>query len=54
VWKVNKDNTVSKQAVKIGELTSDGVIVLEGLEEGERIVTEGFQKIFEGSKVIVK
>lgn len=53
VWKVNKDNTVLKQSVKIGELTSDGVVVLEGLGEGDRIVTEGFQKIFEGSKVIV-
>lgn len=53
VWKVSKDNTVSKQTVKIGELTSDGVVVLEGIGEGDRIVTEGFQKIFEGSKVIV-
>lgn len=54
VWKVSKDNAVSKQSVKIGELTSDGVVVLEGLEEGDRVVTEGFQKIFEGSKVTIK
>ncbi|GAB7022610.1 efflux RND transporter periplasmic adaptor subunit [Salidesulfovibrio brasiliensis] len=52
VWVVNpKDDTVSKQRVAIGELTDRGIEVLEGLKEGDVVVTRGVHSLHEGLKV---
>jgi len=43
--------TVKRQAVTIGELTSSGFEVTEGLAEGDFIATAGLQMLLEGMKV---
>ena len=53
VWKLDADSkTVSKQAVKIGTILSDGrVSVVSGLQEKERIATSGLRFLSNGTKV---
>jgi len=51
VWVIN-NRKVSLRKITIGSFTKDGVMVISGLKSGERIVTEGFQKISEGSLVV--
>lgn len=51
VWVVGADNKASQRPVKIGEPVTGGVILLEGLKPGERIVVEGLQKVREGTAV---
>lgn len=53
VWLVS-DHTVFKQAVETGSMTEDGIIVTKGLQGGEQVISEGFQKVINGSKVQVK
>jgi RND family efflux transporter MFP subunit len=48
---VGTDNKVSQRPVKIGERYEDYFIVLEGLQAGERVVTEGVQKVRPGMVV---
>jgi RND family efflux transporter MFP subunit len=53
VWTVTNDNTAHRVGVTIGEATGNRVQVLLGLTEGQRIVTEGYQKLSEGTKVVL-
>jgi RND family efflux transporter MFP subunit len=43
--------TVHRRTVKVGELVSDGLQILEGLEDGELIVTAGVNRIENGQRV---
>ncbi|MFC2115775.1 efflux RND transporter periplasmic adaptor subunit [Bacteroidota bacterium] len=43
--------TVHKRIVTVGEITSAGFEILEGLEDGEMVVTAGISKLSEGLKV---
>ncbi|MCK9159750.1 MAG: efflux RND transporter periplasmic adaptor subunit [Bacteroidaceae bacterium] len=54
VWVINHNGRVHLRQITVGSYSQDGVVVLNGLQSGERIVTEGFQKISEGSVVIEK
>lgn len=40
-----------RRNVKIGELTDDGLEILEGLQEGDLVVTAGVTRIVDGQKV---
>ena len=51
VWVVDKDNKASQRPVKVGDTVEGGVMILEGLEAGERLITEGLQKVREGTPV---
>jgi membrane fusion protein (multidrug efflux system) len=51
VMVVGSDNKVSQRTVKVGDRYEDSYIVLEGLKAGERVVTEGLQKIRPGMLV---
>ncbi|MGH7914965.1 MAG: efflux RND transporter periplasmic adaptor subunit [Candidatus Binataceae bacterium] len=48
---VAADNRVSLRAVKIGKQAGDLRIIKEGLKPGERIITQGLQKVTDGMKV---
>ncbi len=50
VWVVN-DGTVAKRYVTVDGYGTDGVIVSEGLEGGDKIVVEGRRKVSTGMKV---
>lgn len=51
VWVVNSDNKVSKKSVVAGLQDSEKVVVSAGLEAGERVVTDGLDRLTEGAKV---
>jgi RND family efflux transporter MFP subunit len=52
VWTVGKDSTAHRTIVTIGQPQGNYVSVIDGLNTGDRIVTEGYQKLSEGTKVI--
>ena len=50
VWTV-KDGKAHKQEISCGEYQADGVAVLSGLSPNDSIITEGQQKVCEGTEV---
>jgi RND family efflux transporter MFP subunit len=52
VWTVGKDSTAHRATVTIGQTQGNYVSVIDGLSMGDRIATEGYQKLSEGSKVV--
>ncbi|HUI61554.1 MAG TPA: efflux RND transporter periplasmic adaptor subunit, partial [Steroidobacteraceae bacterium] len=51
VWVIGADNKAAQRPVKVGEQADQGLLILEGLKAGERIVVEGLQKLREGALV---
>ena len=51
VYVINEDRTVSMRNVKRGESTVESVVITEGLKEGERVVTEGGDRLKDGTTV---
>ncbi|GHT22987.1 hemolysin secretion protein D [Bacteroidia bacterium] len=45
-------NTARQQFVQTGDLTANGVVINEGLQEGDRLITDGYHKVSEGMKII--
>ncbi|MBD2783637.1 MdtA/MuxA family multidrug efflux RND transporter periplasmic adaptor subunit [Xenorhabdus sp. DI] len=55
VWKVDKEDKVSKHKVIAGLQNNQSVVINSGLSAGERVVTDGIDGLTEGAKVeIVK
>ncbi|OKP05681.1 MdtA/MuxA family multidrug efflux RND transporter periplasmic adaptor subunit [Xenorhabdus eapokensis] len=55
VWKVDKENKVSKHQVIAGLQDNQLVVINSGLSAGEQVVTDGIDNLTEGAKVeIVK
>ena len=53
VWVLNSDNKVSKHLVKTGIQDSQTVVISAGLSAGDRVVTDGIDRLTEGAKVEV-
>ncbi len=51
VWLVEDDH-VTRHNVEVGRMIDNGIIIREGLTTGDRVVSDGIQKIGEGSKVV--
>ena len=51
VMVVDQDNKVAVRSVKLGDKVDKDVVVLEGLNAGERVIVEGMQKVRPGSQV---
>ena len=51
VYVINEDRTVSTRQVKRGQGTVESIVVTEGLREGERVVTEGGDRLTDGASV---
>jgi membrane fusion protein (multidrug efflux system) len=51
VWVIGSDDKAAQRPVKLGDPVSGGVLIVEGLKAGERIVVEGLQKVREGAPV---
>lgn len=51
VWVVQENNTAKMRIIKAKKIFNDSWIVEEGLEEGDVVIYEGFQKINDGAKV---
>ena len=52
VWTIDKDSIAHRTKVSVGDTRGNYISVTEGLNLGQRIVTEGYQKLSEGTKVI--
>ncbi|MCX8956475.1 MdtA/MuxA family multidrug efflux RND transporter periplasmic adaptor subunit [Erwinia psidii] len=53
VWVVNAENNVSKKAVTTALEEDQKVVIAAGLDAGERVVTDGIDRLTEGVKVEV-
>ena len=51
VWVVQEDSTAVRRLIQIGQYVPNGVLVTDGLQTGDRVVTDGFQKLYKGAKV---
>jgi len=51
VYVVNSNDVVEVKEVKLGPQTGNDVVIEEGLEEGERVIVEGLQKVRPGMGV---
>ncbi len=54
VWAVNRQNKVEKKYITPGDFSGKGIIVLEGLESGDRVIVEGMSKVSTGMSVEVE
>jgi RND family efflux transporter MFP subunit len=52
VWTVAADSMAHRSKISIGKTHNNQVAVGEGLDIGQRVVTEGYQKLSEGTKVV--
>ncbi len=53
VYVINADGTVSVRAVKLGPQDGDKVQVVSGLSAGDRVVTDGADRLRNGAKVTI-
>ena len=51
VWTVGSDRTAHRTPVTIGATEGNRVVITSGIAAGERIVTDGYQKLSEGAAV---
>lgn len=51
---VKEDNTIEQRALKLGQRQDDDVIISEGIQANEKVVTEGQLNLFKGAKVSIK
>lgn len=47
------EGLVRRKAVRLGELTDEGMQVLEGIEQGDRVITAGITVIRDGQRVLL-
>lgn len=48
LWVTDSQNRAVKAYVKTGDYSGDGIIIEEGLEEGQRVICEGMSKVSSG------
>lgn len=53
VFVLNQDRTVAQRPVKAGQATVDRVQIVSGLQLGERVVTEGADRLKDGARVVL-
>lgn len=53
MWVLNNENKVSKHTVTPGIQDSQKVVINAGLSAGDRVVTDGIDRLTEGAKVEV-
>lgn len=54
VWGVDDEGRAVKTRVTCSGFSGDGIIVSDGVEEGDKIITEGSRKVSTGMKVVGK
>ena len=54
VWIIDKDGLAQQRKIKIGDAINTDWEVLEGLSEGEKVISTGVQKLRPGSPVKVE
>ena len=51
VMTVNQENIAEQKYVKLGDVVEDNQVVLSGLNESDRVIVQGLQRVKNGSKV---
>lgn len=51
VWVIDNENTSQRKTVNIGHTMGTRIVITDGITDGQRVVTEGYQKLSEGTKV---
>lgn len=52
VFVVDKNNQAQRRNIKLNGKTKDKYIVSEGLQEGDRVITSGFEELTDGSAIM--
>ena len=52
VWTVDNQKTAHRTTVTVGSSQGNRIRITDGITAGERVVTEGFQKLSEGTRVV--
>ena len=52
VWTIDNENKAHRTNVTIGQTSGNRVTITSSINEGQRVVVEGYQKLSEGTKVI--
>ena len=52
VWTIDQENKVHRTIVSIGHTQGNRIAIVSGLDVNQRIVTEGYQKLSEGTTVV--
>ena len=50
---VSQDTIAKQRKVVLGPRISSNVVVMSGLEEGEKVITDGFQRLRDGGKIVL-
>ena len=50
---VSKDTVAKQYKVTLGPKVGNDVVVLNGLQEGDKVITEGFQRLRDGGRIIL-
>lgn len=53
VWLIREGKAVRTE-VKTGEFVSNGVLITDGLKHGDKVVTSGFHKLYNGCEVTIQ
>ncbi|AYQ29270.1 MULTISPECIES: efflux RND transporter periplasmic adaptor subunit [unclassified Polaromonas] len=53
VYVLNADRTVSLRPVKRGQATAEKIVIASGLKAGERVITEGADRLKDGASVVL-
>ena len=51
VWTIGADSKAHRTTVGIGQTQGNRVVLTSGISQGDRVVTEGYQKLGEGTNV---
>ena len=54
VWTVAKDSTAHRTTVTTSDTHGNYITIVDGVNVGQRVVVEGYQKLSEGTKVTIK
>ena len=52
VWTIDQENKAHRTTVSIGHTQGNRIAIVNGLDTNQRIVTEGYQKLSEGTIVV--
>ena len=52
VW-TTADGKAVRRTIQTGDVTGNRIVVSQGLQEGEQVIVEGYQKVSEGAPVII-
>ncbi|MBR0065833.1 MAG: efflux RND transporter periplasmic adaptor subunit [Paludibacteraceae bacterium] len=53
VWKIS-NGKATRQTVHVEQFAQSGVLVSEGLQCGDSVIIDGFQKLYEGAQVMIR